>query len=64
LIANPLHVGTDGYVLSSADGAEIVIGLPERKNRSVQQQLKVLRAEHQVSAEFHHRTVAFFDLHV
>jgi hypothetical protein len=63
LIADPLYVDADGYVLSNADGAEVVTGLPERKEQSVRQQLKVLRAEHHVSAEFHDRTVAFFDTH-
>ena len=30
----------------------------------VEEQLKVLRAEHHVSSQFHDRTVAFFDAHL
>lgn len=63
LAADPLSVDANGFVLSAADHAPVVLGLPAHKRQGVEDQLKVLRAEHHVSSEHHHRTVAFFEAH-
>jgi hypothetical protein len=61
LVANPNYVDTNGLVLPAADGAPAVLALPVGKRTGVEEQLKVLRAEHHVSSQFHDRTVAFFN---
>lgn len=60
----PAHVDSNGYLTNDAEGAAAVVTLPAGKRNAVEMQLDVLRARHQVSSEFHHRTVAFFDRHV
>jgi len=64
LIANLMYVDVNGFVQSAADTAQVVLGLPIHKRQGVEDQLKVLRAEHHVSSEHHHRTVAFFDAYL
>jgi len=68
LVIDPLplapYVNASGFVLSAADNAPVVVGLPANKRQGVEDQLIVLRAEHHVSSEHHHRTVAFFDAHL
>jgi pimeloyl-ACP methyl ester carboxylesterase len=58
------YVDANGFVLPAADSAPVLALLPADKRQGVEEQLKVLRAEHHVSSENHHRTVAFFDAHL
>jgi hypothetical protein len=58
------YVDANGFVLSGAENAPVVERLPAGKQQGVQDQLIVLRAEHHVSSEHHHRTVAFFEAHL
>lgn len=64
LVDDPMYVDASGFVLAEADNAQVVRDLPAHKRERVEGQLKVLRAEHHVSSEDHHRTVAFFDAHL
>jgi hypothetical protein len=63
LLADPAFVDAGGFVLPAADRAPVLLTLPLGKRTGVVEQLKVLRAEHHVSSQFHDRTVAFFDAH-
>lgn len=58
------YIDPNGFVLPSADTAPVMEMLSIGKRTGVTDQLKVLRAEHHVSSEYHHRTVAFFDAHL
>jgi hypothetical protein len=60
----PDNVDSDGYLVDGAEHSPAVEALPAPQREAVEMQLDVLRARHQVTAEFHHRTVAFFDRHV
>lgn len=60
----PQYVDASGFVLPTADNAPVLARLPTDKRQGVEEQLKVLRAEHHVSSEHHHRTIAFFDAHL
>lgn len=64
LVADPTFVDAQGFVLPAADEAPAVLALAAGKRAGVEEQLKVLRAEHHVSSQYHHRTVAFFEAHL
>ena len=58
------YVNANGFVQTGAESALVNLPLPAGKLQGVQDQLIVLRAEHHVSSEHHHRTVAFFEAHL
>jgi hypothetical protein len=64
LVGNRLYVDADGFVQPEAEMAPVLQRLPVNKRQGVEEQFKVLRAEHHVSSEHHHRTVAFFNAHL
>jgi hypothetical protein len=64
LVADSAYVDASGFVQPAADRAPALRGLPAGKRNGVEHQLKVLRAEHHVSSQYHDRTVAFFEAYV
>jgi hypothetical protein len=64
LVADLNYVDASGFVQPAADDAQAVLDLPADKQKGVQAQLKVLRAGHHASSQYHDRTVAFFDMHL
>lgn len=64
LVADPAFVDAGGFVQPAADHAPAVLALSAGKRNGIVDQLKVLRAEHHVSSQYHDRAVAFFDAHL
>ena len=59
LARDPPYVDATGYVTASDDSLFAYLGPSQRDG--ARQQIDVVRAKHQVSSEFHEKTLAFFE---